>query len=164
MTNPGSYNYAPAQKYFFYLTQAGGATVEVLSPSNILIFDRDGKTKQLQDDIQPEDIIQVIPSLVYVSGAVNSVGQFPFVQNRNYHYYLNLAGGVNLERGSGQNVKITDQNGETKKKDADIQPGDLIYVYPDDMLNNFNKIAPFISATLAIVNTAILVITFVTPH
>ena len=65
---------------------------------------------------------------VYVGGQVTNPGQYPYIANRTWEYYIGLAGGFNLEKHLGTEVKITDVYGEKyDQKDRIIQPEDVLY-------------------------------------
>lgn len=64
---------------------------------------------------------------VIVSGAVENPGQYGFVPNQSFDYYLRLAGGIDGERRIGRNPRITGTNGERRPDTAVIEPGDTIH-------------------------------------
>jgi polysaccharide export outer membrane protein len=79
--------------------------------------------------LQPGDRV-VIPAFrfnVSVIGAVQNPGTFLYVPQRNYTYYLTLAGGIPPGLTAG-NITIVDANGIPRPIDAAVQPEDRIIV------------------------------------
>ncbi|MBA7695113.1 hypothetical protein ES703_103734 [subsurface metagenome] len=88
-----------------------------------------GYTPAADMTLQPFDRI-VIPahrfysSLVPVSGAVYTPGSYPFTPEKNYIYYIDLAGGIDPERNTDNRVSITDSQGNIRGLDGTIAPGE----------------------------------------
>jgi len=106
------------------------------------------------DDIElkPYDLI-TIPFkqfFVIVSGAVISPGRYPFVPNRTYEYYVNLAGGIDPDKNTNRKVVIRDIEEVLRTTEAVIQPEDRIYVPANSFFYKFNRYAPVISTVLAL--------------
>ena len=83
-------------------------------------------------DIELEDgdliIIPFRQYKVYVAGQVTNPGEYPFIPNRTWEYYIGLAGGFNLRNHMGDKVKIRDVYGDKFDQDERIiQPEDMIY-------------------------------------
>jgi len=55
---------------------------------------------------------------VTVAGAVAVPGRYPYIPDRDWSYYINLAGGFNPERNSSEKVTITDLNGRKMDKNG----------------------------------------------
>lgn len=113
--------------------------------------------------LQPFDRI-VIPayrfysSLVPVSGAVYTPGSYPFTPEKNYTYYIDLAGGIDPERNTDNRVSITDSQGNIRGLDGTIAPGDRIFVHTNDFVYNFNRHFPIITTGMAFILTIITII------
>lgn len=108
-----------------------------------------------EDDmiVEPNDRI-VIPFrqfFVTVSGAVNSPGQYAYIPDRTYEYYLGLAGGINPDRRIGANPRIRDIEGNRRRNSAIIQPEDNIHFGT----NNPVYYLRFVTPVLSVVSTAI---------
>ena len=104
-------------------------------------------------ELKPYDVV-VIPFRQYfviVSGAVLNPGRFPYVPDRTYEYYVNLAGGFDPERHSGSQVRITDENNNTVQSNTIIQPEYKIVAPNNSVLYVFNKIAGIVSAIISVI-------------
>lgn len=78
--------------------------------------------------LQPNDTI-VIPfkqMVVLVGGEVQNPGQYPYLPNRTWDYYVGLAGGFDQENHIGKAVVIRDVDNNRKKKTDIIEPEDKI--------------------------------------
>jgi polysaccharide biosynthesis/export protein len=98
----------------------------------------------LSEDItlEPNDKI-IIPYrqfFVTVAGAVASGGRFPYVPDRDWHYYINLAGGINTDLNTGNVMTITDRDGKKKTKNDLLQPEDKVYVESNSALYYLGKV------------------------
>ena len=113
--------------------------------------------------LQPFDRI-VIPahrfysSLVPVSGAVYRPGSYPFTPEKNYIYYIDLAGGIDPERNTDNRVNITDSQGTIRGLDGTIVPGDRIFVHTNNFIYNFNRHFPILTTGMAFIITIITII------
>jgi hypothetical protein len=111
-------------------------------------------------DLRANDTI-IVPFrqfFVSVAGAVKAPGRFPYIPDRNWEYYVNLAGGVDEERSSGTVIKILDMYGKGQEKDRIIHPEDSISIKADSFVYGFSRIAGIVSA---IISTASLVISLI---
>lgn len=117
----------------------------------------------IEDDVllEPFDqiIIPVNRPLVYVTGAANFPGPFPYNPNADYLYYVNQAGGFDNLRNKNGRVIITDSNGTRKKESDPIEPGDTINAISNDFLYNFNQYFPAIATGLGLITTMITIAT-----
>lgn len=83
-----------------------------------------------EDVILEADDILVIPYTQYyvtVTGSVGSAGTFAYQPDRDWEYYVNLAGGINKAANPFAIVKITDKNGKKLSKKSSIPPETNIY-------------------------------------
>jgi protein involved in polysaccharide export with SLBB domain len=77
----------------------------------------------------------VIPLLrfsVFISGAVENAGTYPYAPGRTYHYYVTLAGGSTQD--APEKIFITDVNGRMRDQREAIQSEDRIFVIPADVM------------------------------
>ena len=105
--------------------------------------------------LQSADVV-LVPfrqSFVSVSGAVNLPGRYPFVPDRTWDYYVNLAGGFDQDKNSGQKVDIIDVKGMRQQKTRPIQPEDSIVAASNSVLYIFGKYAVVISTVLSLLTT-----------
>ncbi|MBT3272036.1 MAG: hypothetical protein HN368_02690, partial [Spirochaetales bacterium] len=85
--------------------------------------------KDIQLEANDRIIIPGKQYFVTVTGAVEVQGSYPFVPDRRYGYYLNLAGGIDPGEDSN-NIIITTASGGERGTDALVQPEDNIYIIP----------------------------------
>jgi len=108
-----------------------------------------------------EDDVLIIPFRQYfitVAGAVASPGRYPYIPDRDWEYYIALAGGFIMERNTFQAVTITDLSGKRLKKTDAITPETIITARTNHGLYYFNQFAPVVTTVLSIVTTFISVI------
>ena len=107
----------------------------------------------LDKPLENNDVI-VIPFrqlFVIVSGAVVSPGRFPYIPDRTYEYYVNLAGGFNPNLHSGSRVIVTDiENNRVSSSDV-IQPESKIVAPNNNPLFIIPQTASIISAITSVV-------------
>jgi hypothetical protein len=115
-----------------------------------------------RDDIQIlENDTLVIPFKQYfvtVAGAVFTPGRYPYIPDRDWEYYIALAGGFMEERNFRQAVVITDINGKTLKKTDKIGPESTITARNNHTLYYFNQFAPVVTTALSILSTILTVL------
>jgi polysaccharide export outer membrane protein len=102
--------------------------------------------------MEPSDVV-IVPFRQYfvtVSGAVMAPGRYPYVPDRSWKYYVNLAGGPDPARNIGESLTITDMDENPKPKSSPIQPEDRIYVRTNDPLYYLGKFAGIISTILSV--------------
>lgn len=113
------------------------------------------------DDVvlEPFDqlIIPINRPIVYVIGAANFPGPFPYNPNADYQYYVNQAGGFDSLRNTNGKVIITDSRGSRKNELDPIQPGDTVNVVSNNFLYNFNQYFPVIATSLGLIITMITI-------
>ena len=90
---------------------------------------------------------------VSVSGAVNLPGRYPYVPDRNWEYYVNLAGGFDEDKNSYDKVDIIDVKGMRQSKTRLIQPEDSIVAATNSGLYIFGKYAAIITTILSLLTT-----------
>jgi len=106
--------------------------------------------------VQENDIL-VIPFRQYfvtVAGSVLRPGRFPYIPDRDWEYYIALAGGFIMERNARQSVTITDLSGKRLKKTNAITPETVITANTNHGLYYFNLYAPVIMTAFSLFTTA----------
>ena len=110
--------------------------------------------------VQENDIL-IIPFRQYfitVAGAVVIPGRYPYIPDRDWEYYIALAGGFIMERNARQTVTITDLSGRRLKKTDAITPETVITADTNHVLYYVNLYAPIITTALSIVTTFLSII------
>ena len=153
---PGTYQYTAGQTYQFYITLAGGNAKQ--ASEKVFITDANGKTRDQNDVIHPEDQIFVMPETIKVQGAVFAPGSFSYRQGLPESYYVNLAGGIDPERNGDGEVRILDSSGKTRQAGEPVMPGDLIYAPNKEFSYNLTKYGPLIVTILATIVDTIVII------
>jgi protein involved in polysaccharide export with SLBB domain len=100
----------------------------------------------------------VIPFRQYfvtVAGAVLVPGRYPYIPDRQWDYYIALAGGFVPERNKNETIKIANLNGKEIKKTDIIMPETIITARTNSFLYYFNQYAPIITTVLSIVITSL---------
>jgi len=110
--------------------------------------------------LRPFDRI-IIPYRKYVvtvSGAVARPGQYPYVPDRTWRYYVGLAGGFDPAKHVGEALSITDAGDKSKPESQFIDPDDRIVV-PTNNLVFFA--GPILQTVGVLASVAIAVATFI---
>jgi protein involved in polysaccharide export with SLBB domain len=94
---------------------------------------------------------------VTVAGAVATPGRYPYIPDRDWEYYVGLAGGFIMERNKRESVTIKDISGRELGKTDLITPETVITAKTNAGLYFFNQYAPVITTVLSIVSTFITV-------
>ena len=94
---------------------------------------------------------------VNISGEVNSPGRYPFIPNRTWEYYINMAGGFNNLTHTGDKLQILDYTNKEKSMDQLILPEDTIIAPGNDIINNINRYTTFIGVIASIVTSILTV-------
>jgi protein involved in polysaccharide export with SLBB domain len=90
---------------------------------------------------------------VTVAGAVSVPGRYPYIPDREWDYYIALAGGFVPGRNTLNAVKITDISGKKLKKSDVITPETVITASTNDFLFYFNQYAPVVTTALTVITT-----------
>jgi len=110
--------------------------------------------------VQENDIL-IIPFRQYfitVAGAVINPGRYPYIPDRDWEYYIALAGGFIMERNARETVTITDISGRRLKKTDAITPETTVTASTNHALYYVNLYAPIFTTLLSIVSTTISII------
>jgi protein involved in polysaccharide export with SLBB domain len=121
---------------------------------NRILYDASFRSEVL---IEENDLL-VIPFRQYfvtVAGAVSAPGRYPYIPDREWDYYVSLAGGFLPERNFAATVKIQDVNGKNLKKSDLITPETIITAQTNHWLYYFNQFAPVVTTALSIITTFI---------
>lgn len=127
----------------------------------LIVFDYNDSDEAFK--FKDRDII-TIPSKrdqdlqVTVVGAVFNPGRYQYAPPENYMYYVNLAGGIDFERNSGNEVTVVDRYGNQQDADYPISPGDTITVLNNNFIYNFNRHFPVVTTGLAFILTIISIV------
>jgi polysaccharide export outer membrane protein len=84
-----------------------------------------------------------------VSGAVTSPGVFPFQSGLPPSLYINQAGGIDPQRGTGS-FFVTDEKGKRRKTTDPLTPGDRIYVRQNNLGYNIVQYLPVITGIVTL--------------
>ncbi|HZK19879.1 MAG TPA: ligand-binding protein, partial [Treponemataceae bacterium] len=96
---------------------------------------------------------------VTVAGAVLKPNRFPYIPDRNWEYYVALAGGVDKNKNTNDSVAITDITGKKIRKNDVITPETIINVKTNSFLFYFNQYAPVVTTILSIITTSLMFFT-----
>ena len=110
--------------------------------------------------IQENDTL-VVPfrqHFVLVAGAVRVPGRYPYIPDRNWEYYIGLAGGFVAGLNAAQSITITDSSGKRMRKNDKITPETTITANTNHALYFFNQYAPVITTVLSIATTLISIL------
>ena len=112
------------------------------------------------NDLVHENDVLVIPFRQYfvsVAGAVAIPGRYPYIPDRDWEYYIGLAGGFVPGRNTNNSITIVDLNGRRMNKTDIITPETTITANTNHFLFYFNQYAPVITTTLGVLSTALTV-------
>ncbi len=165
VSNKITYRFNPGKNYTLFLRENAGIFSASSDLENAYLTRGDEYipidiSKVLYDEsyfvdleLQENDVLTVPFKYLFVTvlGAVNLPGRYPYVPDKDYNYYITLAGGFNTEINSGDAVTIVDKNGVKQKKSAEINPEYVITAKRNSFYYHFNKYAPMITTVLAIV-------------
>jgi protein involved in polysaccharide export with SLBB domain len=106
----------------------------------------------------------VIPFRQYfvtVAGAVGMPGRYPYIPDRDWEYYIALAGGFVPERNMRESIVIADITGKRLNKTDAIMPETVITAKTNHGLYYFNQYAPIITTMLSIIGTSLSVLAMI---
>lgn len=105
----------------------------------------------------PNDVL-IVPFrqfFVSVAGAVVTPGRFPYIPDRDWNYYVGLAGGIDTFKNAFKSVEITDKDGNPLKKDDLIPPEATITVKSNNAFYKWNQVAGGVTAILTAISTVL---------
>ena len=105
--------------------------------------------------IQPNDVLYVpfIQYFVTVNGAVNASGRIPYVPGKKYEYYVNLAGGFDVNRNVFDSVVIKTKEGKKLSKKSVIPPEAIITAKANSPSGGW--LMPIIVSILTLISTVL---------
>ena len=114
-----------------------------------------------KDDValEPSDRL-VIPSKQYsvlVTGGVHDPGKYPYLPNKTFRYYVDLAGGVEAHEGNIRGVRIVDKNNTRVSRENYIEPETRIHV-PYSFSYYFLQYFPIAVSTVTAVYYTVLIL------
>jgi hypothetical protein len=126
---------------------------------NPLLYDA---TSESPYKIEPNDnlIIPFRQYFVTVAGAVINPGRYPYIPDRNWEYYIALAGGFKKEQNAARKLTIQDKDGRAMTKKDPIAPETIISAETNNFLFYFNQLAPVVTTVLSLVMTFLSLRTF----
>ena len=111
--------------------------------------------------VEPNDTL-IVPFeqfFVTVSGAVINPGRYPYLPDRDYMYYIGLAGGFDVAKNKYDMVEIHDINGDKIKKSEEIKPESTINAKSNRFTYWFSYYSPIITSILSMITTSITLFT-----
>lgn len=127
-----------------------------------ILFNYDYKFEEVCQK-NDELMIPFFQSFVTVSGAVLNPGRYPYIPDRTWEYYVNLAGGFNKLQNSNNKIVIKNKENIKVSKKEYITPETIIIAESNSFTYYFNNYAPIITTLLSIAST-VLTITAVTQN
>ncbi len=118
-----------------------------------ILFDTSYRSEH---SVMNEDVL-VVPFrqfFVTVTGAVMSPGRYAYIPDRDWKYYVALAGGFNKEKNAFDSISIRDMLGKKRHKKEFIEPETIIDAKNSTFVYYFNKYSPVIVTTLGIIVTS----------
>jgi protein involved in polysaccharide export with SLBB domain len=95
---------------------------------------------------------------VTVSGAVHAPGRYPYIPDRDWSYYIALAGGFNTLQNSNETIEIIDPQGNRRTKKDPIVPETVIEAKSNAFVFYFNQYAPIITTSLSVLSMIFTII------
>ncbi|MDR2542670.1 MAG: SLBB domain-containing protein [Treponema sp.] len=108
--------------------------------------------------IQDDDIL-VIPFRQYfvtVAGAVRNPGRYPYIPDRDWEYYIGLAGGFIQSQNAWDSLNIVDLNGNRLRKSNYITPETTITAKSNHFLYRLNQITPVLTVVSTIISIILI--------
>jgi protein involved in polysaccharide export with SLBB domain len=152
----GSFPYQPNSKAAFYIGLAGGADPRQNTNGACFITDAMGNNRPSASIILPGDQIFVVSNVagITVSGAVTHPGVFPFQIGLSPALYINQAGGIDPQRGTGS-YYVTNMEGKRRNGLDELKPGDRIYVRQNNLGFNITTYLPTITGIVTLATSII---------
>jgi hypothetical protein len=128
---------------------------------NPMLYDSSYRSRY---DVERDDTL-IIPFRQYfvtVAGAVVKPDRYPYIPDREWDYYVALAGGFVTERNRREVVTIKDISGKEMKKSDPVTPETTITAKTNAGLYYFGQYAPVVTTVLSIVTTFISVLLITT--
>ncbi len=135
-----------------YIIHADGQTTPI--DLELLLF-RQPDAKDVE--LKPLDrvIIPFRQFFVIVSGAVLNPGRYPYIPDRSFSYYIDLAGGFDPERHAGDAVTIIDIDNNVLSADDPIGPETKIVAPNNNPLYAFSRISGILGTIISVTTLVI---------
>ena len=95
---------------------------------------------------------------VSVSGAVYNPGRFPYIPDRNWQYYVGLAGGIDEFKNSRKKIMIRNADGTIASKDQAISPEASIVVASNSAWYKWNSVSGGVATIASVIATTLSII------
>lgn len=121
---------------------------------NEILYNAQARNEEL---VQPNDVLMVPfkQFFISVSGAVNNPGRYPYIPDRNWEYYIGLAGGFIKNQNAADSIEIRNMKGEKLTKKDVITPETTITAKTNSFTYFFNQYASIITTILSLITTSI---------
>ena len=132
----------------------GGQTISI--DAHKIIYDY---TYTVDEQLQSNDRL-VVPFRQYfvsVAGAVVTPGRYPYLPDRDWEYYIGLAGGFVPNRNSREKVKIVDMYGKKHRKKDPITPETTITAASNSFTYYFSNYSSVITVILSAISTTLTI-------
>jgi protein involved in polysaccharide export with SLBB domain len=140
-----------------YLIRGGERILINLNP---MLYDVEYRS-ELKVEENDTLVIPFRQYFVTVAGAVVTPGRYPYIPDREWDYYVGLAGGFVMGKNAREAIKIQDMSGKEVEKGVMIEPEMMITAKTNDPLYYFNQYAPVFTTALSIVSTFISILLLV---
>ncbi len=133
----------------------GGERIQI--NLDVLLYDKSYRGEVL---VEENDVL-IIPFrqfFVTVAGAVINPGRYPYIPDRDWEYYISLAGGFIKERNFAKLITIRDSSGKRLGKTSEIVPETIITAETNQFLFFFNQYAPIVTTTASIITVIVSLI------
>lgn len=128
-------------------------------PMNIsrMLYDASFRSELFVED---DDVLRVPfrQYFVSVAGAVNNPGRYPYIPDRDWEYYIGLAGGFVKTKNVNDKVSIVDAKGKRMKKTDEILPETTITAKTNSFTHYFSIYAPIVTTALSVTLTTISIV------
>lgn len=113
-------------------------------------------SRVLENDILLEPLDRIVVPFrqffVTVSGAVALPGQYPYIPDRTYEYYVGLAGGADPNKNLGGRPRLRDVNGARRALSAYVQPEDNIFMPTNNPLAYLSPVATVVGTAVSVIS------------
>ncbi len=110
--------------------------------------------------VEKNDVL-VVPFrqlFVSVAGSVVAPGRYPYIPDRNWEYYIGLAGGFIPAQNSRKSITIVDVAGNELSKSDVVTPEATITAKANSFTYYFNQYAPVVTTILSLVTSVFSII------
>jgi len=124
---------------------------------NLALYDASYRGRIL---VEENDVL-IIPFRQYfvsVAGSVRNPGRYPYIPDRDWEYYIGLAGGFIKNQNARDSITIVDLNGNRLRKRHVITPETTITARTNHFLYNFNQYGPVMTTMLSVVTTFLTIL------